>query len=77
MFIKINVKTGAKKEIFKKLAEDRFEISIREKAEKGLANKRVIEMVRERLIQYNVKEVRLVSGHQSPHKIISVSFKDK
>ncbi len=75
MFIKINVKTGAKKESVKKISDDKLEISVKEPAEKGLANERVLELVREHLKEYNVKEVRLVSGHHSPHKIISVSFK--
>jgi len=74
IYVKVKVKTSAKKESVKKISDDKFEISIREPAEKGLANERILELVREHFKVYNVKEVRLVSGHHSPHKIISISY---
>ena len=46
-------------------------MSVKEPAERGLANERVIEMVREYLKVYN-KDVRIVSGHHSPGKIIKI-----
>jgi hypothetical protein len=86
MYIKVKVKTGSKKEQIKKISEDIFEIEVKVPAEKGLANKRILELVREyfkaRLGDdkvgqvYNVREVRLVSGHHSPHKIINLSLEN-
>ncbi len=70
MYIKIKVQAGAKKEKFEKISKDHFSISIKEPAERGLANKRVIELVREYFKVYN--DVRIVSGHHSPGKIISI-----
>jgi len=74
MYIKIKAKAGSKKEFVKKISEDTFEVEVKAPAERGLANKRILELVRGFFKVYNVKEVRLVSGHHSPHKIISVSF---
>ena len=85
MYIKVKVKAGSKKELIKKISEDTFEVEVKAPAERGLANNRVLELVREyfkaRLGDdkvgrvYNAREVRLVSGHHSSHKIINVSFK--
>jgi len=76
MYIKVKVKAGTKKEIIKKVSEDTFEVEVKAPAERGLANNRVLELVREYFKVYNVREVRLVSGHHSPHKIISLSLEN-
>ena len=62
----LEFKRNAEKE-----SKDHFSISIKEPAERGLANKRVIELVREYFKVYN-KDIRIVSGHHSPGKIISI-----
>ena len=72
MYIKVKVSAGAKKESFLKTAEDHCEVSVKEPAERGLANKRVVELVRKHFHVYN-KDVRIISGHQSPSKIISIA----
>jgi len=71
MYIKIRVKAGSKKEKIEEISKDHLDISVKELAERGLANKRVIELVREYFKVYN-GEVRIVSGHHSPGKIISI-----
>jgi len=71
VYIKLKVKAGAKMEKFIKKSEDHFDVSVREPAERGLANKRVVELVREYFKVYN-GDVRIVSGHHSPGKIISI-----
>ncbi len=71
MYIKVKVKAGAKAEKFTKKSEDHFDISVKEPAERGLANKRVVELVREYFKVYN-GDIRIVSGHHSPGKIISL-----
>ena len=71
MYIKIKATTGAKKEKIFKKTEDHFEISVKEPAERNLANKRIVELVREYFKVYN-GDVRIVSGHHSPSKIISL-----
>ena len=97
MYIKIKVIVDAKKEKIIKKSEDHFDISVKEPAERNLANKRVIELVRDYFKVYNPvrgkklslstrstpfesgpltgynREVRIVSGHRSPSKIISIN----
>lgn len=72
MYIHLKVHTQAKAEKFVKLKEDHFEIWVKEKAERNLANKRIIEVVRENFPK--AKMVRIISGAQSPSKLISVDF---
>jgi uncharacterized protein (TIGR00251 family) len=74
MYIKLKVSTSAKKEKFLKKSKDHFEVSVKEPAERGLANRRVIELVREYFKVYN-GDVRIVSGHHSQGKIISLEIK--
>ncbi len=71
MYIKLKVQAGAKKEKFEKISEDHFSVSVKEPAKRCLANKRVVELVREYFRVYN-GDVRIVSGHHSPGKIISI-----
>ena len=74
MHIKVKVTTGAKKEKIVKKTKDHFDISVREPAERNLANKRVVELVRDYFKVYN-GDIRIVSGHHSPSKIISIPVK--
>jgi uncharacterized protein YggU (UPF0235/DUF167 family) len=72
MYIKVRVKTGSKKEIVKKVSEDHFEVSVREKAERNLANTRVREIIAEQ-VGLTVRKVKIIKGHHSPSKILSIS----
>lgn len=69
MYIKVRVKTEAKKEFFSKIKDDTFNISVKEEARNGWANEKVIEILKKEL---NKKNVRLISGHTSPSKIFSI-----
>lgn len=68
MYIKVKVITEAKREVVKKIRDDYYEISLREPAERNLANKRILEIVRE----IYPGSVKIISGHHHPSKIISV-----
>jgi len=72
MYIKVKVIVDAKKEMITKKSKDHFDIFVMEPAERNMANKRVIELVRDYFKVYN-GEVRIVSGHHSPSKIISIN----
>lgn len=74
MYIKIEVLAGAKEEYVKKNAPDSFVISVREKAEQNLANRRVLELIRAQFGGHGVM-VKIISGHHSPRKIVSVETK--
>jgi uncharacterized protein (TIGR00251 family) len=71
MYVKVKVKAGAKEEKIILKKKDNFEISVKEPAERNLANKKIIELVRKYFAVYN-SDVRIVSGHHSQSKIISI-----
>ncbi len=71
MYIKVEVTAGMKVQSVRKTGKDSFSISVREKAERNMANKKVVELIRNEFGNTRVL-VKIVSGHHSPHKILSV-----
>jgi uncharacterized protein YggU (UPF0235/DUF167 family) len=71
MYIHVKVTPGAKKESIKKKREDHFEISVKEKAERNMANARVLELVAEHFA-VPVNKVRIVNGHHHPSKLLVI-----
>lgn len=71
MYIRIRVSANAKKETFIKLGEDSFSVSVKEKALQNRANARILELVAEHY-GVNPKQIRIISGHHSPGKILSI-----
>lgn len=72
MYIKVKATPGAKKESIKSVGSDALVITVREPAERNLANNRIRELVADHF-QLAVHKVRLISGHRSPSKIFSVT----
>ncbi|MBU6431243.1 MAG: DUF167 domain-containing protein [Patescibacteria group bacterium] len=72
MYIKVRVFAGLKREEFKKISETHFEARVRERAERNMANKKVIELVRRHF--KTAGDVRIINGHHSPSKILSVDL---
>ena len=70
-YIHVKVTAGAKKEYFVKKSPDHFEVSVREKAERNMANTRVLELVAE-YFKVSKNKVRIVNGHRSPSKLLVV-----
>ena len=70
-YIHVKVTAGVRKESFKQKNQDHFEISVREKAERNMANKSALSAMAAHL-KLPPRSVRLVSGHRQPSKIISV-----
>ncbi len=71
MYIKVRVTAGSKKEIIEKKSEDHYIISVKEKAKMNMANKRVLEIIAS-IYHIPTKSVRIINGHQSPSKILSI-----
>ncbi len=71
MYIKVKVKAGQKREETEKVNENTFHISVREKAERNMANTRILEILSLEL-KIPINKIRIVGGHQSPTKLISV-----
>ena len=73
MYIRVKVLARVKKELVKELGENRLEIHVKEPAEQNLANKRVLELVSERL-GVPVKKIKIINGHHHPVKLLSVEI---
>lgn len=71
MYLKLKVKTEAKQDTIEKTKVDEFRVMVKVKAERNMANRRVIELLAEYL-KIPVNKIRLISGHTSPSKIVSV-----
>ena len=71
MYVKVRVTADAKKELFKKVSDNSFAVSVREEAKQNLANRRIITLVAEHF-GVPTNKVRIISGHHSPSKILSV-----
>jgi uncharacterized protein YggU (UPF0235/DUF167 family) len=73
MYIKVRVVAGSKKEEVILEKPNYFKIFVREKARQNMANKRIIEIVAR---EHGIKpaQVRIVSGHHSPSKLLSVDI---
>lgn len=73
MYIKVEVLAGAKRERVLKRADDSFFVSVREEAEQNMANRRVLQLVRQEFGGKNII-AKIISGHHSSHKIISIDM---
>ncbi len=71
MYIKVKVKTRRKREEVEKVNENTFHISVREKAERNMANTRILEILSLEL-KIPINKIRIINGHQSPTKLISI-----
>ena len=70
MYIKFRVHAGHHTERVVKGSDTAYEVWLREPAEQNQANRRVLELVRE--LYPAARGIKIVSGHHSPGKIISV-----
>ena len=70
-YIHVRVTAGAGKESFKKKFEDHFEISVKEKAKRNMANKQVLELVA-KYFKVPVSKVRIINRHKHPSKLLMV-----
>ena len=81
MYIHVKVKAGVGEESMLprrpqatgQPSADHFEISVREKAEHNIANKKVLELVA-RYFKVSPNKVRIVNGHRSPSKLLVVDW---
>lgn len=70
MYLKIKAVPDSKREKIEKLKDDEYRIFVKVPAENNAANTRVLEIVRE---MFPGTSVRLISGHHSPSKIVSIN----
>lgn len=73
MYIRVSVRTDAKVEFVKKEGDTSYLIAVKASPERGLANERVLELLREYLGGGEKRLIiRIAGGHHSPHKLISI-----
>ncbi len=71
MYVKVRAIAGAKKENLREESPTHFSISVREKAERNAANLRIRELLAMHF-GARLQQVRIVNGHQSPSKLLSI-----
>ena len=71
MLIKVKVFPQSKEDSIIKKSEDSYVVGVREKAERGEANKRVKEILAE-YFQVSPGKVRLIKGGKKPNKIFEI-----
>lgn len=73
MYIKVKVIASARKEIIDKVSDDHYNLSVKEKAERNMANSRVCEIIAAEL-GVSRDAVRIINGHHSPSKLLSITL---
>ncbi len=73
MYIKVRVKPGMRKEEVNKISEDHYDISVKEKAERNMANNRVCEIIADKF-RLKKSAVRIINGHHSNSKLLSITM---
>lgn len=71
MYIRVHALPDAKRESIAKESDGVYQVSVREPAERNLANSRIQELVAAEL-GVPAKAVRLISGHHGPTKLFSI-----
>ena len=69
MYVKVKITPDSKKENVTKVSDDHYEISVKQKAENNKANSRLLEIMHS---EFPNSIIRIVSGHHSPSKIVSI-----
>lgn len=69
MLIKVRVTAGARAEKIVRKSDDHFVVSVKQEAERNMANERVLDIFRK---MHPDRAVRLVKGHQSQSKILEI-----
>lgn len=69
MYLKLKVVVDAKTQKVEKIDEDSWRICVKVPAENNAANNKVLELIRD---EFPNCSVRIVSGHHSPSKIVSI-----
>ena len=73
MYVKVRVTPGVKTESFSQRSKDHFVVAVKEKAERNMANKRIIELIA-RSFGLPAGRVKILNGHRSDSKILSVDI---
>lgn len=73
MYIKVSVTANAKREALVVKSKDKLLVKVTEPAKQNLANRRVRELVAQHCA-VPLSKVKIISGHHSPSKMLSVDI---
>ena len=68
--VSVFVFAAAKKEKLRDLGNNKFEIFVKEPARKNMANRRVLQLLKE---HFGAQEAQILTGHKSPKKKIQLT----
>lgn len=70
-YIRVKVKTEQKNDSLTETGNHRFEVSVKEKGERNMANQKVIDLLN---THFNnpVGGIHIINGHHSPTKLLKV-----
>lgn len=72
MYVHVRVTPGAKRESFIETDNKHFSVSVKEPAERNLANTRVRELIAEHF-RVALGKVKIITGHRSAQKMLDVA----
>lgn len=75
MYITVRVRAGARREELRAESASRLLVSVKEESRENHANRRVMELVAAHF-KVSLRKVRIVRGHRSPAKLLSVEMQD-
>lgn len=73
MFLKVKVFPGSKSYRIIKKRKDTFEIHVKEKPERGEANRKAVSLIAE-LMKIDEKKIRIIKGRHERNKILRVDY---
>lgn len=71
MYVRVEAIPGARKERITKKSSGKYQIAVREPAERNLANKRIKEILSE-LFNVPHNQISMLTGHRSSSKMYSI-----
>ena len=71
MYIHVRIKTKQKSESIIQISDLKYEVSVKEEAKQNRANTKMIEILSS---YFDTKKVKIVSGHHSPSKLVSLEI---
>lgn len=73
MYIHVRIKTKQKQDLIIKKKDLKYEVSVKEEPKQNMANHKLCSLLKD---YFKAKNVRVISGHHSPSKLISIDLEE-
>ena len=73
MYIHVRIKTKQKQDLVLKKDDSKYEVFVKEEAKQNKANQKMCSLLKD---YFKIKSVRIISGHHSPSKLISIDVEE-